>query len=153
AVPLFSRSGLQKRGPPPMSQVPLNGTELFYADEGSGNPLIFLPGLGATHSMFGPQRDAFRDTHRLILPDLRGNGRSGRLAGPVGTVLDRQCKDLAALLDHLGVGKVVTVGVSYGGAVALHFALRHPDRVSGLVVVDSFAELRIARPMEGLILA
>ena len=136
-----------------MPRVPLNGTELRYEDEGSGNPLLFLPGLGATHAMFAPQADAFRGTHRLILPDLRGNGRSGRLVGPIGTALDRQCDDLAGLLDHLGVARAVTVGVSYGGAVALHLALRHPDRVAALVVVDSFAELRVTRPMEGLILA
>jgi pimeloyl-ACP methyl ester carboxylesterase len=136
-----------------MPRVPLNGTELFYADEGSGNPLAFIPGLGATHAMFRPQEDAFRATHRLILPDLRGNGSSGHLDGPIGTVLDRQCDDLAALLDHLGIPEAVAIGVSYGGAVALHFALRHPGRVAGLVVVDSFAELKVARPMEGLILA
>jgi pimeloyl-ACP methyl ester carboxylesterase len=136
-----------------MPRVPLNGTDLFYADEGSGNPLAFIPGLGATHGMFCPQADALRAGHRLILPDLRGNGRSGRLSGPIGTVLDRQCDDLAALLDHLGIASVVMVGVSYGGAVALRFALRHPGRLAGLVVVDSFAELRAARPMEALILA
>ncbi len=136
-----------------MPRVALNGTDLFYADEGHGNPLAFLPGLGATHAMFGPQADAFRAGHRLILPDLRGNGQSGRLAGPIGTVLDRQCDDLADLLDHLGIAAVVAVGVSYGGAVALRFALRHPGRLAALVVVDSFAELHVTRPMEALLLA
>jgi len=128
-------------------------SDLFYADEGAGHPLLFVPGLGGTHAMFGPQVAAFRASHRLVLPDLRGNGRSGQLDGPVGTVLDRQCDDLAALLDHLGEARTVVVGVSYGGAVALHFALRHPDRAAGLVVVDSFAELSVGRPMEALILA
>ena len=102
--------------------------------------------------MFGPQVDAFRDSHRLIRPDLRGNGRSGRLVGPIRTILDRQCDDMIALLDHLGIIKVVMIGVSYGGTVAFHFALRHPDRLAGLVIVDSFAELRIAQPMEALLL-
>ena len=102
--------------------------------------------------MFGPQVDAFRPGHRVIRPDLRGNGRSGRLIGPIGTVIDRQCDDLAALLDHLGLAEVVMVGVSYGGAVALRFALRHPGRLAGLVAVDTFADLRPARPMEALLL-
>src|SRR4051794_30106796 len=104
---------------PAMPRVSRNGSGLFSADEGSGNPVVFLPGLGATHGLFGPQGGAFRSTHRLILPDLRGNGRSGRLTGPVPTVLDRQCDDLAALLDHLGLARVVMVGISYGGTVAL----------------------------------
>ena len=62
--------------------------------------------------MFKPQVDAFRGSHRLIRPDLRGNGRSARLVGPIGTILDRQCDDMAALLDHLGIIRVVTIGVS-----------------------------------------
>lgn len=135
-----------------MPLIQTNGTNLFYADEGSGNPLAFVPGLGATHAMFEPQVATFRQTHRLILPDLRGTGRSGRLHRPVRTVIDRQCGDLAALLDHFGIEKVVMVGVSYGGAVALHFALRHPARLAGLVAVDTFADLRPAHPMEALLL-
>jgi pimeloyl-ACP methyl ester carboxylesterase len=103
--------------------------------------------------MFKPQVDAFRGSHQLIRPDLRGNGRSARLVGPIGTILDRQCDDMAALLDHLGIIRVVMIGVSYGGTVALHFALRHPDRLAGLVIVDSFAELQITQPMEALLLA
>ncbi|MFO0957167.1 MAG: alpha/beta hydrolase [Isosphaeraceae bacterium] len=129
-----------------------NGTELAYDDEGSGHPLVLVPGLGATRAMFGPQVDAFRSTHRLILPDLRGTGQSGRLRRPIRTVIDRQCDDLAALLDHLKIDRTVMVGVSYGGAVALHFALRHPRRLAGLVAVDTFADLRISHPMEALLL-
>jgi pimeloyl-ACP methyl ester carboxylesterase len=135
--------------------VPLfrrDGTDLFFADDGAGNPLVFVPGLGGTHAMFGPQVATFSATHRLIRPDLRGNGRSGRLAGPIGTVLDRQCDDLAALLDHLELDRAVMLGVSYGGAVALRFALRHPDRSAGLVAVDTFEDLNVIRSMDMLIL-
>ena len=136
-----------------MPRIPLNGTFLSYEDEGEGKALVFIPGLGATHGMFEPQADAFRATHRLIRPDLRGNGQSGRLAGPIGSILDRQCVDLAALVDHLSLAEVVMIGVSDGGTVALRFALRHPNRLAGLVAVDTFAELRGARPMEALLLA
>jgi len=135
-----------------MPLVRINDTELFYADVGSGESLLFVPGLGATHGMFKPQEDTFQKTHRLILPDLRGNGLSGRLDSPISTVLDRQCNDLVELLDHLGISRIVIIGVSYGGAVALHFALRYEQRLAGSVVVDSFAELRPSRPMEGLLL-
>ena len=136
-----------------MPRITLNRTDLFYEDDGQGKSLVFIPGLGATHGMFGPQVEAFRASHRLIRPDLRGNGKSGQLAGPIASILDRQCDDLAALLDHLGLAEVVMIGVSYGGTVALHFALRHPNRLAGLVAVDTFAELRVARPMEALLLA
>ncbi|WP_158633644.1 alpha/beta fold hydrolase [Tautonia sociabilis] len=129
----------------------VNGTELFFEDEGRGTPLVFVPGLGGSHAMFAPQAEAFRGSHRVIRLDLRGNGRSGRLDGPIGTVIDRQCDDLAALFDRLGLDRVVLIGVSYGGAVVLRFARRHPDRLWGLVLVDTFAELRWTRPMEALI--
>lgn len=135
-----------------MPRLLLNETELCYEDEGSGPPLLFVPGLGGTHRMFAPQAEAFRASYRVIRPDLRGNGKSGRLDGPIGTVIDRQCDDLAALMDAVGERSVVMVGVSYGGAVALQFALRHPRRLAGLVAVDTFGELRATRPMEGLLL-
>jgi len=134
-----------------MPTVPRNETGLFHADEGSGPALVFVPGLGATHRMFDLQAEAFRGSHRVVRPDLRGCGRSGRLTGPIATVLDRQCDDLAALLDRLGLDRVVMVGVSYGGAVAFRYALRHPDRLAGLVAVDTFADLQPARPMEALL--
>ena len=126
--------------------------DLFHADEGSGRALVFLPGLGGTGAMFAPQAETFRATHRVIRPDLRGNGRSARLEGPIGTILDRQADDLAGLLDRLAIDRAAVVGVSYGGAVAIRFALRHPGRLAALVVVDSFAELNPRRPMEALIL-
>ncbi len=84
-----------------------NELNLFHRDGGIGNARVFVPGLGATHEMFGPQVDAFQDRYRVIRPDLRGNGRSGRLVGPIGTILNRQCDDITALLDQLGVGRAV----------------------------------------------
>lgn len=135
-----------------MPAITIDAVDLAFEDEGSGRPLVLLPGLGGDGSMFGPQVEAFRSSTRVVRPDLRGNGRSGPLAGPIGSVIDRQCDDLAALMDHLGLGRAVVVGVSYGGAVALRFAARHPDRLAGLVAVDTFAELRVTRPMEALLL-
>ncbi|MFO0952418.1 MAG: alpha/beta hydrolase [Isosphaeraceae bacterium] len=135
-----------------MPRAAVNGTDLAYKVEGTGRPLVFLPGMGGTSRMFGPQTEAFRPTHRVIRPDPRGTGRSGTLTGPAGTVLNTHCDDLAALLDHLRIGRVVAVGVSYGGAVALRFGLRHPDRVAGLVVSDTYAELSPANPTEAVVL-
>lgn len=135
-----------------MPQVEVNGTRLSYADDGHGRPLVFIPGLGASHGMFDPQLEPFRATHRLIRPDLRGNGDSGRLTRPVETILDRQCDDVADLLDHLGIEEVVMIGVSYGGVVAMHFALRHPTRLAGLMIVDTFADIDRTRVIEFLFL-
>lgn len=118
----------------------VNGTQLSYIDQGTGQPLIFIPGLGATSDLWAPQVETFSQTHRVIVMDPRGNGGSGKLTGPVGTVLDRQNDDLAALMDYLNIPRAVICGVSYGGVFTFHFALRHPHRVAGLVAVDSFSD-------------
>ncbi len=126
-------------------------TKIFYTDSGSGNPLLFIHGLGASSSMFAPQVAAFQSTHRIICPDLRGNGLSGRLAGPVDTILDRQCDDIAALLASLQITTAVICGVSYGGVVACHFALRYPEKTRAIILVDSAGDTEPASIKERLI--
>lgn len=136
-----------------MPKVALSQTDLFYTDDGIGQPLVFIHGLGASHHMFEPQIETFRKTHRVICPETRGNGGSGKLTGPVATVLDRQCDDVAELLDRLGIPKVVMCGVSYGGVFVFHFALRHPERLAGIVIVDSFGDTHPSSGAEWLLMA
>lgn len=112
-------------------------TTLFYTDTGRGKPLIFIHGLGASGGMFEPQATVFSHTHRVICPDLRGNGQSGQLTGPVSTILHRQCDDLAALMDGLSIKQAIFCGVSYGGVFTYHFALRYPEKVKAIIIVDS----------------
>lgn len=71
---------------------------------------------------------------RVIAPDLRGRGRSNALEGPAG--LHAHADDLVAVLDALGVERVVAVGHSMGAFVALVLGDRHPERVSRVVLVD-----------------
>lgn len=116
---------------------------IHYVDRGEGNPLFFIHGLGADHCMFEPQIDFFSKAYRVICPDLRGNGESSKLTGPVRTVLDRQCDDIAHMMDALHIDRAVFAGVSYGGVFCFHFALRYPERVAGMIVTDSFSDTRI----------
>ena len=76
--------------------------------------------------------EAFSEQHRLVRPDLRGFGESPLPGGPFSNV-----EDVRALLDELGLGGVAVVGNSFGGRVALDFALTHPDRTRALVLVAS----------------
>jgi lipase len=69
----------------------------------------------------------------VAAPDLIGHGRSS-WAAP--WTIDANVVDLAALLEHQAEGPVVVVGHSFGGAVALHLAAAHPDRVAALVLLD-----------------
>jgi lipase len=71
---------------------------------------------------------------RIVAPDLRGRGRSRGLPGPYG--MDRHAADMATVLDALGCRRVVVVGHSMGGFVAVALAAHRPDLVSRLVLVD-----------------
>ncbi len=122
----------------PFAEV--NQTRLFYTDDGQGQALFFIHGLGATHAMFEPQVPFFSQHYHVICPDMRGCGQSGKLTGPVSTVLDRQSDDIAALMDDLGIEKAVFCGVSYGGVFCFHFVLRYPERVAALIISDSFGD-------------
>lgn len=76
--------------------------------------------------------EAFAAAHRVVRLDLRGFGASGLPGGPFSYV-----DDLRALLDHLDIERTAVVGNSFGGRVALDFALTHPARTTALVLVDS----------------
>ena len=133
----------------PIAQV--NGTEIYYIDEGSGVPLFFIHGIGGNYQMFDPQIDYFRTAHRVIAVDLRGNGRSGRLTGPLSSILDQQCDDIVKLMEFLVVEQAVFCGTSYGGMLCLHFALRHPNQVIGLVISDGFSDTQLQGILDGMI--
>jgi pimeloyl-ACP methyl ester carboxylesterase len=115
----------------------LNGIAMYYEVQGSGSPLVLL------HGFFGSSADwvhlvdraAIADKNRLIVPDLRGHGRS---TNPAGTITHRQCAlDVYALLDHLGIKQFRALGTSLGGNTLLHMATQQPDRVEAMVLVGS----------------
>jgi len=107
------------------------GSRLFAIDKGLGLPLLFFHGGLADHraSLFHVGRLAV--AHRVVMPDLRGSGRSVH-AGDLSW--DLLADDAGALLDHLEIEGAVVGGVSAGSAVALRFALRHPRRALGLLL-------------------
>src|SRR5262245_56401526 len=120
-----------------MAIAHLNDTDLFYTTVGAGLPcLVMHGGLGFDHTYLHPWLDPLGDTLQLIYYDHRGNGRSGR--PPKETMTHAQfAADAAALASYLGHEKVAVLGHSYGGFIGLEVALRHPDRLSHLVLVDT----------------
>ena len=124
----------------------IRGTEIFFDVEGAAlvpdgprmveRPVAFLlhGGPGGDHSGFKPAFSPLAERMQLVYVDHRGQGRSAR--GPKETyTLDNNVEDLEALRQHLGLDKVVVIGVSYGGMVALTYASRYPDSVSHLIAV------------------
>jgi pimeloyl-ACP methyl ester carboxylesterase len=112
------------------SYAEVNGINLYYETHGSGRPLVLLHGGLGSGEMFGPTLTTLAETHQVILPDLQGHGRTADIDRPIDVRL--MADDIAALIDHLGLTKPDVVGYSMGGGVALHTAVRHPDKVGKL---------------------
>lgn len=90
-----------------------------------------------TGEMFEPVVEAFAARHRVIVPDLRGHGRSRGLPPPYTAA--QLASDLSRLLDHLGIDSAVVLGYSQGGAIAQQLALDYPMRCSRLVLACTYA--------------
>ncbi|HLF70009.1 MAG TPA: alpha/beta fold hydrolase [Actinomycetota bacterium] len=120
-----------------MPDIDINGWRIDYGDEGEGPPIVLIHGLLMDSTMFDPQVAALSDRYRVITPDLRNHGASESRAEPF-TQWDLM-EDSIALCDRLGVETAVFGGVSQGGFQSLRAALRHPDRVSGLILIETQA--------------
>jgi pimeloyl-ACP methyl ester carboxylesterase len=119
-----------------------DGVRIYYevlgdAPAAGGPPVVLLQGLGLSSRFWfdlpaGLARADEAPT-RVLLVDNRGCGRSDRPRGPyrMATLAD----DVARVLDAEGVGEAIVAGISFGGMVAQHVALRHPERVRGLVLL------------------
>lgn len=122
--------------------------ELAYADTDSGaapgsrDVLVLLHAFPLSQAMWAEQRTALADVARVITPDLRGFGASPD-AGSDGAEpsVDAVADDVAALLDRLGVDRVVLGGLSMGGYVVMSFLRRHAERVRGIALLDTKAAI------------
>ena len=116
------------------------GVTLQYVEHGrpSGLPLVLLHGLSDSWRSFEGVLPHLPESIRAIAISLRGHGDSSRPR--VGYKPDDLAYDLCRLLDELGIAPAVVAGHSMGTTVALNFALRYPERLRGLVLVDAFAD-------------
>jgi len=120
-----------------MAAVTLGDVTIGYDDIGRGDPVVFVHGQPFDRSMWQPQIDAFADRHRVVVADLRGFGQSTVV--PDTTPFRAFADDIAALLDHLGIDRVVLCGLSMGGQIVMEFQRLYPRRVRGLVLADTSA--------------
>ena len=120
-----------------MDTVAVNGINLAYTRLGKGTPLMLVHGFPLDSSSWNELIPYLKDHFDLILPDLRGFGKSTTVEAPY--TLSDMADDLAGLLDHLGVEKTALAGHSMGGYISLAFAKKYPQRVSGLGLVASQA--------------
>jgi len=112
--------------------------DLHLREAGSGRPLVLLHAFPLSSAMWLEQRNGLAEICRVITPDLRGFGGSPLPEDSSGQPsLDDAADDIAALLDRLGLDRVVLGGLSMGGYVAMAFLRRHRERVEALVLADT----------------
>lgn len=114
------------------SMLAHDGIRLAYLDEGTGAPFVFQHGLGGDATQVRPM---WSGRGRLISLDCRGHGHTSALGDPGALGFANFARDLAALLDALGLERVAVGGISMGAGVAVRLAYEEPERVSRLVLV------------------
>ncbi|MCP3734637.1 pyrimidine utilization protein D [Sphingomonas sp. RP10(2022)] len=114
---------------------------LYYELHGSEDapPLILSSGLGGSASYWGPNLPALAEQYRVLVYDHRGTGRSHR-GLPDTVTVDDLADDMLALMDAVGWSRAHIVGHAAGGVAGLALALKAPDRLDKLVVVNGWAK-------------
>jgi pimeloyl-ACP methyl ester carboxylesterase len=115
--------------------VHVRGIDLHYETAGAGSPLVLVHGLGSSGRDWENLTPGLAGRHRVVLPDLRGHGRSGKPPGPYPIL--ELARDLAALSDALGLGRSHFAGISLGGMAAFELALLSPEKVRSLTLVNT----------------
>jgi pimeloyl-ACP methyl ester carboxylesterase len=116
------------------SAVHVNGIDMYIERRGDGTPLLLLHGGGGAGVNWRLIFDSPPDGYELIVPDLRGHGRS---TNPAFAVTFRQLAlDVLAVLDCLSVGRFKAIGMSMGAKTLLHLATLQPERVEAMVLVS-----------------
>ena len=118
--------------------VLLVNVDLYCTEEGDGPPLlVHHGGPGLDHTVIAPHLSPLAQNVHLVCFDHRGTGRSAAPQGSDAYRIDRFVEDIAALADGLSLGRFALLGHSFGGIVALHFALAHPDLLTHLILVST----------------
>jgi 3-oxoadipate enol-lactonase len=117
-----------------MNWIEVNGTSLRYEVSGTGpTTLVLIHEMGGTLDSWDQVLPALNNGRRVLRYDTRGAGLSEKIKDAV--TWDQMAGDLAALLDALGItGNVALAGIAVGAAIAVHFAIRYPDRTAALVL-------------------
>ncbi len=120
----------------------VNGVELSYRDSGAGRPpVLLIHGHPFNGTMWHPQVEFLKTGYRVVVPDLRGYGKSSLPDECRETKLETFAADNLALMDALGIRSFVLGGLSMGGQIVLEMFRQAPDRIEALLLADTFAGL------------
>jgi pimeloyl-ACP methyl ester carboxylesterase len=113
-----------------MPQVEVDRLTINYEVQGEGEPLLLIPYTSADHACYAFQLPAYTEHFSCIAIDLPGSGESDKPPGPYST--DGHADQVAAFLGAIGIERAHVAGMSFGAAVGIHLAARHPRRVLSL---------------------
>jgi pimeloyl-ACP methyl ester carboxylesterase len=130
-----------------MGRVKVNNVELYYQSVGNeAETILFSHGYLMNHTMFNGQIDVFKNRFTCVSYDHRGHGQSEVTKN--GYELDNLVTDAISLIEALNKGPVHFVGMSTGGFVGMRIALRRPDLLKSLVLMDTSAEAESKKAMK-----
>jgi pimeloyl-ACP methyl ester carboxylesterase len=115
----------------------VNGVRLHYVTAGQGPLIVFVHGFPEFWYAWKEQLAEFSRDHQAVAFDMRGHNLSSKPPDVADYAMPHLVKDLEGLADHLGARRFVLVGHDWGGAVAWAFAIRHPERLERLVIINA----------------
>jgi 3-oxoadipate enol-lactonase len=118
-----------------MPLLKINGIRVYYEVDGKGPALVFINGLTMDVNGWYFQVPTFKERYTVLRYDCRGQGQSDK--PDMDYTQEMHADDLKNLMDRLDINKAHIAGLSNGGMIAQHFTIRYPERVGGLVLVDT----------------
>jgi pimeloyl-ACP methyl ester carboxylesterase len=115
----------------------MGGVHVHHEIAGSGPAILLTHGFAASSHMYAATVADLSSDHTMMTWDIRGHGKSDSPSDPAEYSVAASLDDMAGILDAAGADRAVLVGHSLGGYLSLEFTLAHPDRVDGLVLVDT----------------
>lgn len=120
-----------------MPMLERGGAQIAFEVYGQGPAILLTHGFGEAADMWRGQIEALSETHKLVLWDMRGHGRTRVPTDPSLYSEAETIADMLGILDAIGADKAIIGGLSLGGYMSLAFTRAHPERVAGLVIVDT----------------
>jgi proline iminopeptidase len=128
----------RQQNQPREGMIPVRGAELYCREIGAGEPVIILHGgPDFSHTYLLPEMDMLAESLRLIYYDQRGRGRSAGNVQPEEVSMASEVEDLEAVREYFGRERTAVLGHSWGGVLAMEYAMRYPERVSRLILMNS----------------
>jgi proline iminopeptidase len=128
-----------------------NGATLYYRTFGAGEPIVVLHGgPGFDHRQFLPHIEVLASDHKVILFDQRGTGLSSGPVDSASITIENFIDDIETVRKAFGIERMNLLGHSWGGVLAMYYAIHHPDRLRSLILcsttasIDGFNAMRAA---------